>query len=49
VLTDTPLTEQEWNTIDATAEWFEKQESDGMSPYNFFEATNGVATITMGE
>jgi len=49
VLTDTPLTEEEWNRVDATAEWFEKQESDGVSPYNFFEATNGVATITMGE
>lgn len=49
VLTDTPLTEDEWNAVDATAEWFEKKESDGVSPYNFFEATNGIASIKMGE
>ena len=47
VLTDEPLSEDEWNRVDATAEWFSKQEDDGTSLYNFWEATNGAGSITI--
>ena len=47
VITDTPLTDDEWNKVDATAEWFSKKEDDGTSLYNFWEATSGVGSITI--
>ena len=47
VLTDNPLTEEEWNKVDATAEWFSRNEDDGTSLYNFWEATNGLCSITI--
>mgnify|MGYP001157431295 FL=1 len=47
VLTDNPLTEDEWNKVDATAEWFSKKEDDGSHLYNFWEATGGVGSITI--
>ena len=47
VITDTPLSDDEWNKVDATAEWFSKKEDDGTSLYNFWEATNGVGSITI--
>ena len=47
VITDSPLTDDEWNKVDATAEWFSKKEDDGTSLYNFWEATNGVGSITI--
>ena len=47
VITDSPLSDDEWNRVDATAEWFSKKEDDGTSLYNFWEATNGVGTITI--
>lgn len=47
VLTDAPLSNEEWDKVDATAEWFSKKEDDGTSLYNFWEATNGVASITI--
>ena len=47
VLTDNPLTEEEWNRVDATAEWFSKKGDDGTSLYNFWEATNGAGSITI--
>ena len=47
VLTDAPLTDDEWNKVDATAEWFSKKGDDGTSLYNFWEATNGVGSITI--
>jgi hypothetical protein len=47
VLTDAPLSDEEWGKVDATAEWFSKKEDDGTSLYNFWEATNGVASITI--
>ena len=47
VITDEPLSDDEWNKVDATAEWFSKKEDDGTSLYNFWEATNGVGSITI--
>lgn len=47
VLTDNPLTEEEWNKVDATAEWFSRNEDDGTSLYNFWEATNGLGSVTI--
>ena len=47
VITDTPLSDDEWNKVDATAEWFSIKGDDGTSFYNFWEATNGVGSITI--
>ena len=47
VITDTPLSDDEWNKVDATAEWFSKKGDDGTYLYNFWEATNGVGSITI--
>ena len=47
VITDSVLSDDEWNKVDATAEWFSKKEDDGTSLYNFWEATNGVGSITI--
>lgn len=47
VITDSPLTDDEWDKVDATAEWFSKKEDDGTSLYNFWEATNGMGSITI--
>ena len=45
VITDSPLSDDEWNRVDATAEWFSKTEDDGTILYNFWEATNGAGSI----
>ena len=45
VITDTPLSDEEWNKVDATAEWFSKKGEDESSLYNFWEATNGIGSI----
>jgi len=47
VLTDTPLTTAEWNLINTDAEKFSRNSSDGTESYNFWEATNGLATLEM--
>ena len=47
VITDAPLSDDEWNKVDATAEWFSKKGDDGTYLYNFWEATNGVGSITI--
>ena len=47
VITDSPLSDDEWNKVDATAEWFSIKGDDGTSLYNFWEATNGVGSITV--
>ena len=47
VITDAPLSDDEWNKVDATAEWFSKKGDDGTSLYNFWEATNGEGSITI--
>ena len=49
VLTDEALTTEEWDTIDATAEWFSYPGADDYSSYNFWEATNGIGSIVIGE
>ena len=49
VLTDEALTTEEWDTIDATAEWFTYLGADDYSSYNFWEATNGIGSIVIGE
>ena len=46
VLTDTDLTQAEWDTVDATADWFSHQGADSSGLFNFHEATNGVGSIT---
>ena len=45
VITDSPLSDEEWNKVDATAEWFSKKGEDESSLYNFWEATNGIGSI----
>jgi hypothetical protein len=47
VITDDPLSDDKWNKVDATVEWFSKKEDDGTSLYNFWEATNGAGSITI--
>ena len=47
VITENPLTNDEWDRVDATAEWFSKREDDGTGLYNFWEATNGIGSITI--
>jgi hypothetical protein len=47
VITESPLTRDEWSRVDATAEWFSKREDDGTGLYNFWEATNGFGSITI--
>ena len=47
VITESPLTNDEWSRVDATAEWFSKREDDGTGLYNFWEATNGFGSITI--
>jgi hypothetical protein len=49
VLTDEELTTEEWNIIDSTAEWFSYSGPDDDYSYNFWEATNGVGSIVIGE
>lgn len=44
-LTDTPLTVNQWNILDDSSEKFSRTASDGLSTYNFWEATNGLGTI----
>ena len=47
VITESPLTNDQWSRVDATAEWFSKREDDGTGLYNFWEATNGFGSITI--
>ena len=47
VLTDKSLSEDEWTTVDNTAEWFSRKGDDGTYLYNFWEATGGVGTISI--
>ena len=49
VLTDTPLTDDEWNEVNDTAAWFEFKGADDISTYNFWEATNGAGSISIGQ
>ena len=47
VLTDHPLSEEEWTKVDATVEWFSNPGDDGTYLYNFWEATRGIGTVTV--
>ena len=47
VITESPLTNDQWSRVDATAEWFSKRADDGTGLYNFWEATNGIGSITI--
>ncbi|WP_196894488.1 T9SS type A sorting domain-containing protein [Aureivirga marina] len=46
VLTDTPLTDEEWDVYDGHVERFGRNGDNGIAGnYNFWEATNGLATL----
>ena len=47
VLTDHPLSEEEWTKVDATVEWFSNPGDDESYLYNFWEATRGIGTVTI--
>ncbi len=49
VLTDAPLTDDQWSLLDEQVELFSRTASDGSSLYNFWEATNGMGTLQMGD
>ena len=42
------LSDEQWDMVDSHAEWFSKEESDGTSLYNFWEATGGVGSLNIG-
>ena len=48
VLTDIPLTDSQWTTVNDLAEWFSFKGVDQYSSYNFWEATNGLGSINIG-
>ncbi len=48
VISNNSLTNEEFNQIDADAEWFHKKEFDNLPEYNFYEATKGKGSITIG-
>ena len=48
VLTDNPLTDSQWKTINDAADWFSFKGNDEYSSYNFWEATNGIGSINIG-
>lgn len=48
ILTPTSLTSTEWNTFDDQSEKFGRSSSDGMTIYNFWEATRGLGTLETG-
>ena len=48
VISNNILTNEEFNQIDADAEWFHKKEFDNLPEYNFYEATKGKGSITIG-
>ena len=48
VLTKESLSNEQWDIVDAHAEWFYREESDGTSLYNFWEATGGVGSLNIG-
>ena len=50
VLGDKPVQElvETFNQIDSDTEWFHKKEFDNLPEYNFYEATKGKGSITIG-
>jgi len=49
VITDSPLNDEQWNTINTVAEWFSFEGPDDSYLYNFWEATNGIGSIVIGD
>ncbi len=48
VVSNRPVSQKEWETVNADIEWFTKQADDGNNDlYNYWEATGGRATIKM--
>ena len=45
VLTDSPLTNEQWDIVDESSEKFSRPSSDFSPTYNFWEATNGLGTL----
>ena len=45
VLTDSPLTNEQWDIVDESSEKFSRPSSDFSALYNFWEATNGLGTL----
>ena len=48
ILTPTSLTSTEWDTFDDQSEKFGRPSSDGMTIFNFWEATRGLGTLETG-
>ena len=48
VLTDNALTDNQWTRINDAAEWFSFKGADELYFYNFWEATNGIGSINIG-
>ena len=48
VLTDNALTDNQWTSINDAAEWFSFKGADELYFYNFWEATNGIGSINIG-
>ena len=48
VLTDNSLTDTQWTNINDAAKWFSFKGADDIYFYNFWEATNGIGTINIG-
>jgi len=48
IITNKALTEVEWEWFDDEAKWFETKQFDNDIAYNFYEATRGIGTITIG-
>jgi len=48
VISNNILTDEEFNQIDSDTEWFHKKEFDNLPEYNFYEATKGKGSITIG-
>ena len=48
VLTDRTLSNTQWDLITSAADWFSFKGADEISLYNFWEATNGIGSINIG-
>ena len=49
VLTEKELTDGEWNTINSAVDWFSFNGADNSFLFNFYEATNGIGKVIVGE
>ena len=49
LFTDEALTDDQWNAVDSSVEWFSFPGPDENYLYNFYEATNGIGKIIIGE